>query len=86
MTLWRDGEEMENRKTRKSMEAVARLEAVVDGSVMELGLGHGYLLLCSTMEEKQKESNDAVLDSFEFSNFDFFLIKKINKIKKARTN
>ena len=31
MTLWGDGEEMENRKTGKSMEAVARLEAMVDG-------------------------------------------------------
>ena len=26
---------------------------------MELGLGHGYLLMCSTMEEKQKEYNGA---------------------------
>ena len=34
MTLWRDGEEIENRKIGKSMEAVARLEAMVDGGVI----------------------------------------------------
>ena len=34
VTLWRDGEEMENRKTGKSMEAVARLEAMVDSGVI----------------------------------------------------
>ena len=34
MTLWRDGVEMENRKTGKSMEAVARLEAMEDGGAI----------------------------------------------------
>ena len=97
MTLWRDGEEMENRKTGKSMEAVARLEAtvdgdwrrwwtvvrlaaMVDGGVMELGLGRGSLLMCSTMEEKKKEYNGlcwliaAVLDSFPIFIFFYFYL------------
>ena len=34
MTLWCDGEEMENRKTGKSMEEVAQLEAMVDGGAV----------------------------------------------------
>ena len=34
VTLRRDGEEMENRKTGKSMEVVARLEAMVDDGVI----------------------------------------------------
>ena len=73
MTLWHDGEEMENRKTGKSMEVVARLEAMVDGGVMELGLGHGFyaIVLDNGRKTKRIEWCSTVL-TFEFSNFHFF--------------